>query len=293
MKRRHEVLVGLLVLVAAAVGVVGTIWVARGGLKSGYSLYARFPWGAGLKKGQSVMLAGVQVGYLKNVTLDPNGTVVAEMAIEEEFGVPVRSTATVVPVGIFGDQSIALTPEAPSTTYLPAGDTLPVGRGAPGTAELLARMDTIGRTVQQITDAFQVQLVEDGGIADLRKTLAATNQLVLQLNAVATEQSRNLTTTMSSLQRSASALDSAVIDSTMRNLRATSANAERLTADLSLTTRRLNAVMTKVDSGGGTAARLLNDPGLYDDLRGLVTRLDSLSADLQKNPKKYINLRIF
>ena len=293
MKRRHEVLVGLLVLVAAAVGVVGTIWVARGGLKSGYSLYARFPWGAGLKKGQSVMLAGVQVGYLKNVTLDPNGTVLAEMAIEEEFGVPVRSTATVVPVGIFGDQSIALTPEAPSTTYLPAGDTLPVGRGAPGTAELLARMDTIGRTVQQITDAFQVQLVEDGGIADLRKTLAATNQLVLQLNAVATEQSRNLTTTMSSLQRSASALDSAVIDSTMRNLRATSANAERLTADLSLTTRRLNAVMTKVDSGGGTAARLLNDPGLYDDLRGLVTRLDSLSADLQKNPKKYINLRIF
>ena len=293
MKRRHEVLVGLLVLVAAVVGVVGTIWVARGGLATGYSLYARFPWGAGLKKGQSVMLAGVQVGYLKNVTLDPNGTVVAEMAIEEEFGVPVRSTATVVPVGIFGDQSIALTPEAPSTTYLPAGDTLPVGRGAPGTAELLARMDTIGRTVQQITDAFQVQLVEDGGIADLRKTLAATNQLVLQLNAVATEQSRNLTTTMSSLQRSASALDSAVIDSTMRNLRATSANAERLTADLSLTTRRLNAVMTKVDSGGGTAARLLNDPGLYDDLRGLVTRLDSLSADLQKNPKKYINLRIF
>ena len=293
MKRRHEVLVGLLVLVAAVVGVVGTIWVARGGLKTGYSLYARFPWGAGLKKGQSVMLAGVQVGYLKNVTLDPNGTVLAEMAIEEEFGVPVRSTATVVPVGIFGDQSIALTPEAPSTTYLPAGDTLPVGRGAPGTAELLARMDTIGRTVQQITDAFQVQLVEDGGIADLRKTLAATNQLVLQLNAVATEQSRNLTTTMSSLQRSASALDSAVIDSTMRNLRATSANAERLTADLSLTTQRLNAVMTKVDSGGGTAARLLNDPGLYDDLRGLVTRLDSLSADLQKNPKKYINLRIF
>ena len=46
-------------------------------------------------------------------------------------------------------------------------------------------------------------------------------------------------------------------------------------------------------TGGGTAGRLLNDPGLYDDLRGLVTRLDSLSADLQKNPKKYINLRIF
>ena len=293
MKRRHEVLVGLLVLIAAVVGVVGTIWVARGGLATGYSLYARFPWGAGLKKGQPVFLAGVQIGYVKDATLDPNGTVVAEMGIEEQYRVPVRSTATVVPVGIFGDQSIALTPEAPSTSYLPEGDTLPVGRGAPGTAELLARMDTIGRTVQQITDAFQVQLVQDGGIADLRKTLAASNQLVLQLNEVAAEQSRNLTATMSSLRRSVSALDSAVIDSTVRNLRATSANAERLTADLSITTQRLNAVMAKVDSGGGTAGRLLNDPGLYDDLRGLVTRLDSLSADLQKNPKKYINLRIF
>ena len=81
MKRRHEVLVGLLVLIAAVVGVVGTIWVARGGLATGYSLYARFPWGAGLKKGQPVFLAGVQIGYVKDATLDPNGTVVAEFGL--------------------------------------------------------------------------------------------------------------------------------------------------------------------------------------------------------------------
>jgi phospholipid/cholesterol/gamma-HCH transport system substrate-binding protein len=48
-----------------------------------------------------------------------------------------------------------------------------------------------------------------------------------------------------------------------------------------------------VDSGTGTAAKLINDPGLYNDLRTLTQRLDSLTADFKKNPRRYINLEIF
>ena len=43
----------------------------------------------------------------------------------------------------------------------------------------------------------------------------------------------------------------------------------------------------------GTAGKLLNDPRLYDTLQRLVTRIDSIAADLQKNPRRYINLEIF
>ena len=38
---------------------------------------------------------------------------------------------------------------------------------------------------------------------------------------------------------------------------------------------------------------LLNDPGLYYDLRRLTTRLDSLTIDFKAHPRKYINLTIF
>ena len=44
---------------------------------------------------------------------------------------------------------------------------------------------------------------------------------------------------------------------------------------------------------GEGVALLLNDPGLYNDLRRVLTRVDSLTADFKKNPKRYINLEIF
>ena len=89
------------------------------------------------------------------------------------------------------------------------------------------------------------------------------------------------------------ALDSSSVDSVVQNLQATSQNLTMLTSDLRTTTSRLNAVLAKVDSGNGTAARLLNDPGLYNDLRALTQRLDSLTADFKAHPRKYINLEIF
>ena len=52
MKRKNEILVGLLLLLGGAIAVFGSIWLVRGSLGKGYPLYARFPWGAGLKPGQ-------------------------------------------------------------------------------------------------------------------------------------------------------------------------------------------------------------------------------------------------
>lgn len=293
MKRTDEVLVGLLLVVAIAVGMVGTIWLVRGGLQSGYPLYARFPWGAGLSTGQPVLLAGVTVGYVAEAELDPNGTIVVEMRISDDYNIPINSTATVVPVGIFGDQSIALTPAAPSTQYIASGDTVPVGPGAPGIPEILGRADSIARSAADVAAKFQLEMVQNGGIEDLRATLASTNQLMAQLSGVATEQSRQLSLTMASVRRSVSAFDSVQLDSIVRNLNRTTASAEGLASELTATSQRLNTLLAAADSGNGTVGLLLRDPALYQDMRGLVARLDSLTADVQRSPRKYINLSIF
>ena len=51
--------------------------------------------------------------------------------------------------------------------------------------------------------------------------------------------------------------------------------------------------VTKVNQGDGTIGHLLNNPGLYYDLRRLTTRLDSLTVEFRRNPRKFINLEIF
>ena len=79
----------------------------------------------------------------------------------------------------------------------------------------------------------------------------------------------------------------------MRNLQATSRNLAAFTDSLRGTSQQLNAILTKVNQGDGTLGHLLNDPGLYYDLRRLTTRLDSLTIEFRRNPRKFINLEIF
>ena len=66
-----------------------------------------------------------------------------------------------------------------------------------------------------------------------------------------------------------------------------------MSAQLKATSAKLDVIIAKVDSGNGTAAKLLNDPGVYNDVRTLLARMDSLVADIKKNPKRYINVKIF
>jgi phospholipid/cholesterol/gamma-HCH transport system substrate-binding protein len=293
MRRRDEVFVGMLLTVAAAVAIVGTIWLTRGGLSSGYPLYTRFAWGQNLKQGQPVQLAGVSVGYVDEVQLRDDGYLDVVLRVQDEYKIPRSSTAAVVPVGIFGDVAVALQPKAPSRVHYESGDTVPAGASPPGIAEIMARVDTIGRRISVITAALEDQLVAGGAFRDVRQTIDAAQQLTLRLNRVATEQSQNLTATMASFRRAADALDPGVIDSTMRNFRATSANLAALSADLERTTKRADSILVALQSGRGTAGKLLADSLLYTDLRATVHRADSLLADIKKNPRKYINLSIF
>ena len=55
----------------------------------------------------------------------------------------------------------------------------------------------------------------------------------------------------------------------------------------------LQNVTSKVDRGDGTLGKLVNDPRLYDDAKESVAALKTLIEDIRKNPKKYINLRVF
>jgi phospholipid/cholesterol/gamma-HCH transport system substrate-binding protein len=62
---------------------------------------------------------------------------------------------------------------------------------------------------------------------------------------------------------------------------------------------RLRAMAVKTDSllyrlqHGGTAAKLLNDEQLYQNLVNLTRSLDSLSTDIKKNPGRYVQVKVF
>jgi phospholipid/cholesterol/gamma-HCH transport system substrate-binding protein len=195
-------------------------------------------------------------------------------------------------VGIFGDAEVAFL-GTPSPQSYAEGDTVPAGVPAPGIPELTAKADSVASVAVTLSRAAQTELVTNGGLADLRKTIAETNALVASLSRVAAEQSRQLSQTQAALRRTLAAVDSQQVDSTVRNLQVTTANAAALTDSLRNTSTQLNATLARLQRGDGTAGKLLTDTLLYSDVRRLVTRLDSLTLDFQKNPRRYINLEIF
>lgn len=292
MKRRDEVTVGILITVAAIVLVVGLLWLARGGLSSGYPLYARFAWGQNLKPGQGVMLAGVTIGYVDDVELR-EGFLDVEMRINDDYQVPRTAVAEVVPVGIFGDAAIGLKTESTSPDKYAAGDTVPTRGATGGLDALTGRADSIMVTVARITRSMESEFVAGGGMRDLRASVASMNRLLTQMSAIVAEQNRNLTVTMASLRQAAGAVDSAQVAATMTQFRTTAASADSLMQRLSSNTTQLQAILARIERGEGTLGKFMTDSMLYRDARNLVTRLDSLAADFQRNPRKYINLTIF
>jgi phospholipid/cholesterol/gamma-HCH transport system substrate-binding protein len=305
MRRRNEVAVGILVTVAGIMLIGAAIWGSRGGFGSGYPLYTKFAWGQNLKDGQAVRLAGVAVGYVDEVILR-SGYLDVKLAItEKKFRIPKGSTAIVQPVGIFGDVEVALTPPMPLPTdsYEP-GDTVPAGTPPTSMSQVLGRVDSIGQSVERLTRALDAEFVAAGGIRDMRRTMAGlaafTAQLQgfsVQLQGMIARQDANMTATMRSFEESArkvgTMIDSAAIDSTLRNVRTSSANLVRLSQSLDSAGTQFKSLMAALERGEGTAGKLLKDPTIALRLEGLLMQVDSLVLDLKRNPSKYISIRIF
>lgn len=293
MRRRDEVLVGLFTTVAIIVLALASIWLVRGGLNRGYLLHSRFTWGAGIKQGAPVWLVGVTVGTVDKVDIDPRGTLVVTYRITSEYRVPIGTKATIVPNGFFGDMAIAFTPEAPNEASYAPGDTVPIGLASAGLQALLQRADTLTGSVSVLMAALRSQMVDSGGIAEIRRTAVAMNRLLATANQVADVQSKELQATLVMLRSRMGAIDSVRIDSTIRAMQASATTMQAFTGELQSASVKFNTLLAKVDSGEGSVAKLLNDPGLYNDLRRVATRVDSLMLDLMKNPRKYLKFSVF
>lgn len=294
MRRRNEVAVGILLTVAVIVLITGTLWLVRGGLRSGYPLFTRFTWGQNLKNGQEVLLAGVTVGFVSEVRLNPDGHLDVDIKIRKEYKVPRNAVAEVYPVGIFGDVAVALKPtNGPVREYFKAGDTIPSRAATGGMDALSARADTITASLERISAAVELEVVRGGGLSSMRQAAHSINTLVAELRTIAAEQDKNFTATLATFRRSAAAVDSTQIASTLTSFRRTSANVDSLAMRLSSNTTQLQAIMARLERGEGTAGKLLTDSLLYRDARRVLNDVDSLVVDFKKNPKKYISVSIF
>lgn len=127
-KRSTEILVGLFVaagLVALFVLAMKVSNLADFTDEKGYDVVANFQNIGGLKPRSPVTMAGVRVGRVTSITLDPN-TYDAKVTINvypQYDNIPIDTSASIYTAGLLGEQYISLSPGA-DDFFLQDGDTI-------------------------------------------------------------------------------------------------------------------------------------------------------------------------
>lgn len=143
MKSSHlEYPVGLFVLLGlAAIG-----WLAvkagAGSLLGGptYVIEARFSNAGGLNTGSSVMLAGVTVGRVEALRMDPaDYSAVASLRVMEGLKLPTDTMASVKTTGLIGDKYVSLAPGA-EEEYLKPGERITMTESSVDLESLIGKM---------------------------------------------------------------------------------------------------------------------------------------------------------
>lgn len=113
--KKLEFGVGLFVLAGLAAVAYLTIKLGTGALVGSdtYVIEARFNNTGGLNKGGNVVMAGVTVGRIEGIRLDPGDySAIVDMRILSSIHLPADTMASIRTSGLIGDKFIALAPGA-------------------------------------------------------------------------------------------------------------------------------------------------------------------------------------
>src|SRR5579863_9518014 len=106
-----ETLIGAVVVAVAVVFLAFAYFRTGSGSLSGYELNARVPKADGLAVGTDVRLAGIKIGTVSDLTLDPKTYLVTvHMDIRDDIKLPTDSSILVTQAGFLGGQYLSITP---------------------------------------------------------------------------------------------------------------------------------------------------------------------------------------
>ncbi len=168
--------------------------------------------------------------------------------------------------------------------------------------QLYAELNRLVGSVSALTDGIKQG---KGSLGKLLNDPASANALEASL--------KNLETVTKQIAAGDGSIGKLLKDDTLaRSLTSTTTNLDALVAKLNngegtagklmtdpalfnrlnSVTERLNSLVTKLDAGEGTAGQLLKDKQLYENMNGAVGDLRALVADIRKDPRKFLNIKV-
>lgn len=252
-----EAKVGLFVLVALII--LGYMSFRVGeygfGLKKGYIVTAEFDNVTGLERDASVLMAGVEVGRVDEISLK-NGKALVAMRIIPGVVLEKDVKTSIRTHGILGDKFVEIVRGTPGMPPLQSGDEIIYVEKQADIDKILRDLGSIASDVMSVTASLKKVVGGEEGEENLRSIIKNTRELSDNLNKVVEQNDEKFSIMVDSLKNAA-------------------AEMEKTFAALSDITERINA-------GEGTVGQLVNNEGVFDKLDKTVASLEDITDKINR-----------
>lgn len=287
--RKHEVRVGLLLLVAMVVfGWMALQVGAMRGLGKTITVQVVFEDAAGLVKDSAVKVAGVEVGSVHRLDVDFDRAV-ATLVLEEDAGLRRDVRAQVRARSLLGEKYVALFPISRDAEPLADGDVIEDTAPAVEIDDLLAALgpvlsrvdpDDVARIVHN-TAELSAQLGAEGPAL-----LASAGSLLDRLNEaaeVAPAIKADVPALLTDLRRTTLDLESTIqhADALMGRVDEMVAQLETATAGMPGAVNDIRSILEQVEPGADDLARALEQSDdAIEDLRTVLQNLEGFDEEM-------------
>ena len=255
--------------------------------------YVRFNDISGLSASSPVYANGYRIGVVERIIYDyeQNSDIVAELGIDKKLRIPKGSHAEIVS-DLLGNIKLVVNFGPDFDDIMEPGDTISgdLDEGAFGQVEkLIPHIEKALPKLDSILYNVNVLLSDPS----LRNSLGNLEKMTSDFTKV----SKDLTMISSSLNRQLPHMLTTA-DGVLNNVdtlttRLNALDLVALMAKVDATLQNVQALTNKLNSTEGTVGKLLNDPGIYDNLNATSAHLDSLMIDLKANPWRYVHFSVF
>ena len=222
MKRENEFTVGVVVIAAFAVVVIGALWLSGAHLGKTEAVYtARFRTVGGLGVGAPVVLRGVRVGRVEAIRLASGNWVEADLKIYRGVALPAKPVVVAASASLFGEWAATLLPmeqlpddpnirQAIAEASAGAGTKWP-GATLPDIGQLTAQASRIATDIAAVANRVQTAF-DSEAVIELRRSIRDFGQVSQRLVRVTNEQAEMLGSVGSNLRQGSDVLARAATD---------------------------------------------------------------------------------
>ncbi len=284
MKREIKIglfLTGAFIILAVIIFIVGDLTELF--RKPGYVLNVQIGSALGLEKSSDVKMAGIKIGYVKDIVLDRRRARVV-MNVYPQFRVPRGSRATLASLGLLGERFMEIVPGT-EAEFLAPGESL---EALPTVSfdQIGSMFLSISDEIKQLSGSLRDVLNKDVA-ADFRRTLENLSTLTSELSSFVSQNKAGLSDAVKNTSRAADEASlrlrevseninkavaeyGALAGENREGAKRSMKKIEDLLEEIGKAVESLNESLEKIRKSEGSLGKLVNDPALYDEVEGAV-----------------------